>query len=227
MKIFLFYLTLAFLFPAVLYAQDSEPWKGKWAEESTYLLQKERTVGNLAQETGETSPYAGIWHSKWAEESGRIMDHHGLEELEDMFNPRPRPATVYVDNVAIVEKLYADLNKGDISAIQTVMAPAIEWREAENFPYSGDNPYIGFEAIREGVINRLATEWESWRFTDLQYDETTDGKVVVTGRCQGKYKENGERINLQISHLWELKDGKVIRVRQFADSKGIADAMNR
>ena len=52
-----------------------------------------------------------------------------------------------------------------------------------------------------------------------------NNKVLVTGRYQAKYKKNGAIINLQMAHFWGLKDGKITNFQQFADTKGIADAI--
>ncbi len=39
--------------------------------------------------------------------------------------------------------------------------------------------------------------------------------------------KNGAIINLQMAHLWNLKDGKIIKFQQYADTKTIADAMRK
>ena len=131
------------------------------------------------------------------------------------------------DNVPIIQKLYDDFAKGDIKAVGAAMDAKIEWNEAENFPYADGNPYIGFDAILEGVFGRIGAEWDYWDLTDLNYHDITNNKVLVTGRYQGKYKKNGATINLQMAHLWDLKDNKVTKFQQFADTKGIADAIKK
>ena len=131
------------------------------------------------------------------------------------------------DNVPIIQKLYDDFAKGDIKAVGAAMDAKIEWNEAENFPYSDGNPYIGFDAILEGVFGRIGAEWDYWDLTDLNYHDITNNKVLVTGRYQGKYKKNGATINLQMAHLRDLKDNKVTKFQQFADTKGIADAIKK
>ena len=131
------------------------------------------------------------------------------------------------DNVPIIQKLYDDFAKGDIEAVGAAMDAKIEWNEAENFPYADGNPYIGFDAILEGVFGRIGAEWDYWDLTDLNYHDITNNKVLVTGRYQGKYKKNGATINLQMAHLWDLKDNKVTKFHQFADTKGIADAIKK
>ena len=131
------------------------------------------------------------------------------------------------NNVMVVQKLYNDFAKGDIAGIQAAMDEKVVWNEAENFPLADRNPYIGFDAIAEGVFGRIQSDWEYWNLTDLDLQEMTNDKVLTTGRYQAKYKKNGAIINLQMAHLWTLKDGKVISFQQFADTKGITDAMNK
>ena len=131
------------------------------------------------------------------------------------------------ENIMIVQKLYNDFANGDIPSVQATMDEKIVWNEAENFPFADGNPYIGFEAIAQGVFGRIQSEWEYWNLTDLNLQEMTNNKVLSTGRYQAKYKKNGAVINLQMAHLWTLKDGKIISFQQFADTKGITDAMSK
>jgi len=130
-------------------------------------------------------------------------------------------------NLAVIKKLYTDFSKGDISAVGDAMSPTIEWNEAENFPYADGNPYIGFDAIAKGVFTRIGTEWDYWKFADLKFNEMANDKILVTGRYQAKYKKNGVVINLQMAHLWTLEDGKIIGFQQYADTKGISNAIHK
>ena len=129
------------------------------------------------------------------------------------------------DNMAIIQKLYNDFAKGDIPAVGAAMEANIEWNEAENFPFADGNPYIGLDAILEGVFGRIGEEWDYWNLADLNFNEMSNNKILVTGRYKAKYKKNGAIINLQMAHLWDLKDGKITKFQQYADTKGIADAI--
>jgi len=131
------------------------------------------------------------------------------------------------ENMSIIQKIYDDFVKGDIPAIGAVMDTNVVWNEAENFPLADGNPYIGFDAIVKGVFGRIGEEWEYWNLTGLNYNEMANNKILVTGRYQAKYKKNGAVINLQMAHLWSLKDGKITNFQQFADTKGIADAIKK
>lgn len=129
------------------------------------------------------------------------------------------------DNSAIIQGLYNDFKTGNIPGISAAMDANIIWNEAENFPLADGNPYMGFDAIAAGVFARIGNEWEYWNLTDIKLHEMSDNQVLATGRYNAKYKKNGAQIDLQMAHLWTLKDGKIIAFQQYADTKGINDAM--
>ncbi|WP_242085188.1 nuclear transport factor 2 family protein [Aestuariivivens sediminis] len=131
------------------------------------------------------------------------------------------------ENTITIRTLYENFAKGNVEGVAAVMDDDLVWNEAENFPYADGNPYHGFDAVLKGVLSRIMEEWDYWNLTHMDFLEITNNKVLVTGRYEAKYKKNGAVINLQMAHLWTLKDGKVISFQQFADTKGISDAMTK
>ncbi|MFD2727528.1 ester cyclase [Hyunsoonleella rubra] len=129
------------------------------------------------------------------------------------------------NNVNTVRQLYNDFANGNIEAVGAVMDENLVWNEAENFPLADGNPYKGFKAVLDGVFSRIMSDWDYWKLSDLEFHEMTNYKVLATGRYEAKYKKNGAKMNLQMAHLWTLKDGKIISFQQYADTKGIADVM--
>ena len=57
-------------------------------------------------------------------------------------------------NMEVICGIYESLSKGDVSAVLGQMHKDIEWREAENFIYADRNPYVGPQAVLEGVFMR-------------------------------------------------------------------------
>ena len=78
-------------------------------------------------------------------------------------------------NVEIVQNLYAAFAKGDVPSVLQKFDPKIVWNEAENFPYADGNPYIGPQAVLEGVFTRLGAEWEYWSLAEQTYYEANSG----------------------------------------------------
>ena len=50
---------------------------------------------------------------------------------------------------------YAALGRNDPSLLFAAMDPAIRWNEAEGNPLANRNPYVGPQAVGEGVFARL------------------------------------------------------------------------
>ena len=128
-------------------------------------------------------------------------------------------------NVAVVDGLYQSFAKGDVPAVLAVMDGGIVWNEAEGFPYADQNPYIGPEAVLNGVFARIGAEWEYWNLTDIQLHDMSNNQVLATLRYKAKHKTTGKTIDSQTAHLWTLKDGKITAFQQFTDTKQAAEAV--
>jgi uncharacterized protein len=128
-------------------------------------------------------------------------------------------------NLAVVDGLYQGFAKGDVPAVLAAMDANIVWNEAENFPYADQNPYIGPDAVLNGVFGRILAEWEYWNLTGIQLHEMSNNKVLATLRYQAKHKTNGKTIDSQTAHLWTLKDGKITAFQQFTDTKQAGEAV--
>lgn len=143
--------------------------------------------------------------------------------LSPTFAKNTKPAKE--KDVEIVQNLYAAFAKGDVPAVLQKFHPKIEWNEAENFPYADGNPYIGPQAVLEGVFARLGAEWEYWKLTEQTYYEAKSGEIIVTGRYKAKNKATGKEINTQFVHMWTLEDGLVTKFQQYADTYQTVEAM--
>jgi steroid delta-isomerase-like uncharacterized protein len=131
------------------------------------------------------------------------------------------------DNVNIIDGIYKAFGVGDVPNVLAVLDVNIVWNEAENFPYADKNPYIGPDAVLNGVFARIGGEWENFTLVDLKLHDMSNNYVLATGRYQGKYKKNDAKIDAQMAHLWMLKDGKAISFQQFVDTKQVNDAVKK
>jgi ketosteroid isomerase-like protein len=128
------------------------------------------------------------------------------------------------ENVETIRNLYDLFAEGDVPTVLEAFDPEIEWNEAENFPYADRNPYIGPNAVLEGVFTRLGTEWDYWK---LNVGEVLDAgdSVVAMGRYQAKNRITGKEISAQFAHVWKLEDGKAVSFQQYADTHQVVNAM--
>jgi len=127
-------------------------------------------------------------------------------------------------NVEIVQGIYDSFAAGDGGAVLAKFSPDIIWNEAESNSLADGNPYVGPQAVAEGVFGRLGQEWETFTLTDQTLYGVGDDMVLVTGRYQGTHARTGKTINAQKVHIWWFEDGMVTRFQQYVDTKQLADA---
>ena len=130
-------------------------------------------------------------------------------------------------NVAVVDGLYQGFSKGDVPAVLALMDAGIVWNEAEGFPYADQNPYIGPDAVLNGVFARIGAEWEYFNLTDIQLQEMSNNQVLATLRYDAKHKETGKKIDSQTAHVWTLKDGKIVAFQQYTDTWQATEAVRK
>lgn len=127
-------------------------------------------------------------------------------------------------NIDVIRGLYDAFARGDVFAVLGVMDGAIEWNEAENFPYADRNPYVGPEAVAMGVFSRIAAEWNHFAATVEDYHDAGE-TIIARGRYTGRHKQTGRSIEAQFAHVWWLRDGKAVRFQQHVDTLQVARAM--
>jgi ketosteroid isomerase-like protein len=127
------------------------------------------------------------------------------------------------ENVAVIRAIYDAFAEGDMKAATALMSPAIVWNEAENFPYADENPYRGPEAVLNGVLARLGSEWENFAAVPQEFLAAGDS-VVVLGRYRGSYKATGKPINAQMAHVWHVEAGRAASFQQYVDTLQVARA---
>ena len=120
-------------------------------------------------------------------------------------------------NVENTRSIYDAFARGDVGGVIAHFDPAIEWNEAEHFPYADRNPYLGADAIVQGVFARLASEWEGFGVVTEKFIDGGD-QVVTCGRYRGKQKAAGFDVNAQFAHVWTWQDGRVVRFQQYTDT---------
>ncbi|CAM3453135.1 nuclear transport factor 2 family protein [Elizabethkingia occulta] len=126
-------------------------------------------------------------------------------------------------NLEIVKSTYEGENSEENGkALAAHAADNIQWTEAKGFPYGGT--YTGLEEITKNVFSRLGSEWIDYKFIPEDY-VASDDKVVAFGNYTGINKETNKPLSVRVTHIWHLKDGKIIKFEQFVDSKTVLDTM--
>lgn len=128
------------------------------------------------------------------------------------------------ENIGIIDKLYKAFDAGDIPSVLASLDANVVWNEAEGNTYADGNPYIGPDAVLNGVFARVGGEWDGFKLVNIELHDMSNNQVLATLRYNGKYKKTNKSIDAQVAHLWTLKNGKVTAFQQYVDTKQLANA---
>jgi uncharacterized protein len=117
-------------------------------------------------------------------------------------------------NVEVVERLIKAFEEGDINAALAELDPEVELvpirAQLEGASYRGHDGY-------RRVIADFAEDWDNLRLQPERIHESGD-RVVVSGRMVARGKASGIELDIPLGLLYELRDGKVVRLESFADA---------
>ena len=126
-------------------------------------------------------------------------------------------------NGELVKNLYAAFGVGDVPTVLGMFDPQIRWMEAEGFLYAAGNPYVGPQAVAEGVFMRIVGDVDGFAVVPQNFVDGGD-TVVVEGRYRGTMKATGTPIDAAFAHFWKFRGGKIVAFQQYTDTKQWAAA---
>lgn len=124
---------------------------------------------------------------------------------------------------AVISGIYDAFAAGDPEGFAAALHPEIIWNEAESNVYADMNPYEGPQAVMDGVIGRVLTDWSTFNATPEEMI-VEGNRVVVFGRYTGTHGTTGEDINAQMVHVWTVQDGQAISFQQYVDTLQLREA---
>ena len=125
-------------------------------------------------------------------------------------------------NLDIIRATYEGSPQDNSRHLLAALAADVRWTEAPGFPYAGT--YVGATQIVAGVFQRLGSEWEG--FAAKVHTYLADGnRVAAFGTYSGTYRKTGRHMTAGFSHLYELRDGLIVRMEQVVDSHLVQQAM--
>jgi ketosteroid isomerase-like protein len=119
--------------------------------------------------------------------------------------------------VETIKAAYAAFGRNDPSVLFGAMDPSITWNEAEGSPLADGNPYVGPQAIGEGVFARLMSAIDNFSAVPAKFIDGGD-EVVVIGRYRGTMKAGGATLDAPFVHSYRFRDGKAIAFQQYTDT---------
>jgi ketosteroid isomerase-like protein len=126
------------------------------------------------------------------------------------------------DNATIIRGMYEAFARGDVPAVLAALDPRVEWREAEHIPYVADGAFIGPDAVLNGVFGPLMQQFDNFQI-DVRRIVAAGDTVLVEARYHAMGKATGKVLDSQVAHVFDLRDGKVVRFQQYTDTWQHAD----
>jgi len=117
-----------------------------------------------------------------------------------------------MSTIDLVRRMYE--SKGDPAVAQEILAPDIVWDITPGFP--GGGVYHGFDSVVNDFFGPLFARFDSFYAVGEEYYSDGD-HVTALGHYEGTTK-TGENIQVRFIHLWTVRDGKIARLQQAADS---------
>jgi ketosteroid isomerase-like protein len=126
-----------------------------------------------------------------------------------------------LSNLDIVQDLYKAFASQDRDRILAIFDPQIEWIQNDGFP--GGGRYLGAETVLDHVFAGLAAAWASWQ-ADVGRWLVAEDSIVALGAYRGTYRRTGKSMAAAFAHVYWLRDGRVVRFEQYADTAKVAEA---
>lgn len=125
-------------------------------------------------------------------------------------------------NVALVQKMYAAFERGDVQTILDNLADDVVWslQGPAIIPYAGTKTgpaqVLGFFQALAGTQSEIKLTTEAF---------VAQGDQVATlGRYRATVKATGKKFDSPVGHFFTIRNGKVARFVDFGDTAAMADA---
>ena len=119
-------------------------------------------------------------------------------------------------NVRLIQELYDAFSRGDIAAVLNFIDPEADL----DFEGPDAIPWAGSWHGREGWTEFFQTLGENAdEITLAMAPFAAQGDNIVTvGRYRARVKRTGQRIDSPLVHLWTIRNGIVVKCREFTNT---------
>ena len=127
-------------------------------------------------------------------------------------------------NVEVVQNAYAAFLRGDVEGVLALVDDNVDWHGVKGTegvaPHSG--PRKGRAAVQE-FFRQVAESTEFTRFEPREFIAQGD-QVAVVGEYSARVKGTGRSIASDWVMVFTLRDGRVVRFREWTDSAQLVRA---
>lgn len=125
------------------------------------------------------------------------------------------------EKVELVRSLYSAFEAGDQAAVMAALDPEVEFVQTEELPWGGY--YKGAPEGIQSFLSKLMSAVDSR--VEIQKTWEAGGAVVVVGRSVGTVKASGKPFDVDLVHIWTIRDGKIVRFNPYIDTPAMLEAL--
>lgn len=115
----------------------------------------------------------------------------------------------------VIHEGYVRFNRGEIDWLVDQMDDEIEWRDSSRMPDA--RTYEGIDDVRR-FLSSFQRHWAELRWEPETVIASPSGdRVLALVRLIARGSASGAPVDAEIAHVYELREGKVVRVRTFFD----------
>jgi len=123
-------------------------------------------------------------------------------------------------NVDLIKKFYISLKAQDKQYLQ-LCDDGIEWTVMESMPNGGI--YVGKKAVFEEYFPNLFSAFAEFHAITEEFLDAGD-RVIVFGKYQMMAKKSKKKFESPFAHVYAIKNGKIAKFVQYADTVKIQKA---
>ena len=120
------------------------------------------------------------------------------------------------DAATTVRRLLDAFLAGDVETFTSYTDDDIEWNPARHNPVLTQQ-YRGREQFMNGAVATVAAKLDGFRF-DIEQVHGCAGVAVTELYYHTTVKSNGRPFDMPAAIVWEVRDGKVVRAREYMDT---------
>jgi ketosteroid isomerase-like protein len=124
-------------------------------------------------------------------------------------------------SIDVVRQAYEAFKAGDAEALIAVSDPEIQFGTSAAAP---GGTFRGHPGIRRYLKEIEIAFGDRWDAVIERIAEVGSDRILVVARVFGQGK-GGESLSLHLAHVWELRDGKLLRGRVYLDPQEALDAV--
>ena len=126
-------------------------------------------------------------------------------------------------NIAFVQSLYAAFSRGDIAGVISGLAADVDWNvngRRKDYPLLGD--WKGAAEVQK-FFQGISEHQEVREFSPREFF-SADDRVCVLGHYAWTIRKTGRAAASDWVHVLTIRNGKVVKFREFTDTAQFAEA---